>query len=509
MTVAALPSTITYIEDGVTVAFPAPFRFKASSDLIVERLMPDATIVVLTLNVDYTVTGGETDAGGTVTRTAATNGAKLRISRQTPRQQPMVYTANDRFPAESHEEALDRLTLIVQEQDDALLEVIGRSILLPIGEGPVELPIASLRTGGMLLGFDPTTGATRLIDGSDFVGDPGPAGNVAANLIQLKAAALSNVTMLYNGVPFTLRLGDYDGLTNDDYIVASDLLSADQGAWVQMNLRDLNGRNGLVLSGKINAGVRPEGQLQLYNDPADPGHTIISLVNAIAGEETAIESVGYLSNGATQQQGAWFWRWWRGINHFTTKEVVQATHLIKGTSDVTPQVILGRNTVILCGGATASEVPGYVPPWEWDPPENFVWIYTKAKIGTSLFIGPTETHWDTNVAGQFRLEVEGRVAIGAVAGTAMGTALQMGIGGATDTFIQSHDGAVFRPMAISASDLTIGAAGQKLAFLGATPVVRQEVTGVLSAVTDPNAKAVLTSMLSAIAVPGLVTASTT
>jgi len=107
MTVAALPSVADYLEDGVTTAFPAPFRFKAATDLIVERIVA-GDVITLAIGVDYAVVGGQSDSGGTVTRTAATAGATLRIRRNTARAQPMVYTTGDRFPAVSHEEALDR-----------------------------------------------------------------------------------------------------------------------------------------------------------------------------------------------------------------------------------------------------------------------------------------------------------------------------------------------------------------------------------------------------------------
>lgn len=38
MTVAALPASVTYAENGVTTSFAVPFRFKAAGDLIVSRI---------------------------------------------------------------------------------------------------------------------------------------------------------------------------------------------------------------------------------------------------------------------------------------------------------------------------------------------------------------------------------------------------------------------------------------------------------------------------------------
>lgn len=146
MTVAALPSVAEYLEDGVTTSFPAPFRFKAASDLVVERIAGGA-VDTLSLGVDYSVAGGATDAGGTVTRTGASAGAKLRIRRRTARTQPMVYTTGDRFPAISHEEALDRQMLIAQEQDAGLADVGARALQVPPGEIAPTLPPRAERVG--------------------------------------------------------------------------------------------------------------------------------------------------------------------------------------------------------------------------------------------------------------------------------------------------------------------------------------------------------------------------
>ncbi len=157
MTVAALPAIVEYYEDGVTSAFAVPYRFRAASDLIVERVA-GGVVQLLTLGIDYSVTGGETDAGGTLTRAAASVGAVLRIRRATARAQPMVYATGDRFPAESHEEALDRTVLIAQEQDAEIGDTRDRALLVPPGEVALDLPGAAVRAGAFLA-FDPTGNA--------------------------------------------------------------------------------------------------------------------------------------------------------------------------------------------------------------------------------------------------------------------------------------------------------------------------------------------------------------
>jgi hypothetical protein len=178
MTVAAKPASASYVEDGASTSFPIPFRFKAPGDLVVERLLAVGGRQLLTLGTDYSVTGGATDAGGTLTRTVATIGARLRIRRRTTRAQPMVYATGDRFPAKSHEEAIDRGILISQEQDDDISDTALRAVLVPDGERGFELPPAAARRGRTLVVGSATNGTLDMLDGSLFKGDPG--GNALA-----------------------------------------------------------------------------------------------------------------------------------------------------------------------------------------------------------------------------------------------------------------------------------------------------------------------------------------
>lgn len=172
MTVAALDPIISYDEDGVSLDFAAPFRFLDGEDLTVLRLLAGVS-TMLDFGTDYTTAGGGTDAGGTVSLVTSIAGATLTILRNTPRAQQMDYTAGDRFPAESHEQVLDRLSMVTQEQDAQL----ARALLLPPGELATTLAPASERTGGnKILAPNPVTGVLEIRDGAQFKGDPG--GNV-------------------------------------------------------------------------------------------------------------------------------------------------------------------------------------------------------------------------------------------------------------------------------------------------------------------------------------------
>jgi hypothetical protein len=128
MTISTTASRISYNGNGVTVAFSFPYRFLQNADLVVIRVAADGTETTLVLGTDYTVAGADDDAGGTVTCTVApVTGSRLVIYRSVEITQEVDYITGDSFPAETHERALDRLTMVAQQLQDA----VDRSAKLP------------------------------------------------------------------------------------------------------------------------------------------------------------------------------------------------------------------------------------------------------------------------------------------------------------------------------------------------------------------------------------------
>lgn len=181
MTVAALTPSKSYTENGVTLAFAVPFRFLDGASLEVKRVNA-GVVTTLAYGVDYTVSGGETDAGGTVTLFASVAGATLKIRRLTPRAQQTNYVPTDRFPADSHEAALDRSMLVDQEQDVKIEDTAARALMWPEGEAAGAMPSKANFVGKYWVG--------------DVNGDPQPSGGTGADaglrgdLAQASGAAL-------------------------------------------------------------------------------------------------------------------------------------------------------------------------------------------------------------------------------------------------------------------------------------------------------------------------------
>lgn len=245
MTVAAKPATISYIEDGVSVSFPVPFRFKAASDLVVERLV-DGTVVTLQLGTDFSVSGGTSDTGGTLIRTVATNGATLRITRDTARAQPMTYATGDRFPAASHEEALDRQMLIAQEQDALQADLSNRSLMLPPGSVQPDLAASDFDGPMKVLTLDPVSRTVQPADSRYFAGVPGVGGNTFLTLQQLRALdpVKFQSAILADGVNppinYAYVSGDFTGRDDNVNVVRLDFVPLSAGALVRQGAQSLS-----------------------------------------------------------------------------------------------------------------------------------------------------------------------------------------------------------------------------------------------------------------------------
>lgn len=149
MTIETTANRISYTGSGTTGPFSFPYYFLADGDLtVIKTTIADGTEETLTLTTDYTVSGAGEAAGGSVTLVATLSSAyKLTIIRDPDILQPADYPANDRFPAATHEEALDRATMILQR----LKDLIDRSFRLSDGDvSGISLILSNLGAGKLI-----------------------------------------------------------------------------------------------------------------------------------------------------------------------------------------------------------------------------------------------------------------------------------------------------------------------------------------------------------------------
>jgi hypothetical protein len=157
MTVSSTTVKNSYSGDGSNDTFVYGFKIFASSDLQVIIRSATGTETTKTLTTDYTVTGVGTASGGNVVFEAAaipTATETVVLIRNVPQTQAIDYIANDPFPAETHEEGLDRATMTIQQMQ----EEINRSIKLSKTNTmtSTEFTIAAADRANKVLAFDST-----------------------------------------------------------------------------------------------------------------------------------------------------------------------------------------------------------------------------------------------------------------------------------------------------------------------------------------------------------------
>lgn len=126
MTVSSTNRKNLYNGDGSTTTFPYTFKILSSSDvLVLLKNVALSTLQTMVLTTDYTVTNVGVDTGGNIVfSTAPASGFTVIFLRNIQPLQQIHYPEFDTFPSVSHETALDKLTMLAQQQQ----ELIDRSV---------------------------------------------------------------------------------------------------------------------------------------------------------------------------------------------------------------------------------------------------------------------------------------------------------------------------------------------------------------------------------------------
>lgn len=133
MTVEITTTSSVHAGNGVTTALPTGFRFLDDNDLVVTQTIAGVT-TTLVKGTHYNVDGaGDDEPGGTVNMLVApANGTTITIERVTPVTQETEFGAFTRFNPEDHELALDKLTMVAQENRNRIeaLESLGAIVTI-------------------------------------------------------------------------------------------------------------------------------------------------------------------------------------------------------------------------------------------------------------------------------------------------------------------------------------------------------------------------------------------
>ncbi len=155
MTVSSTTVKNSYSGNSSTTVFAYSFKIFADSDLQVIIRSSTGTETTKSLTTHYTVSGAGDASGGNVTFTSGNTpatGETVVIRRAVPQTQAIDYIANDPFPAESHEEGLDRATMTTQQ----VQEELNRSIKLSRTNTmtSTEFAVGATARASKVLGFD-------------------------------------------------------------------------------------------------------------------------------------------------------------------------------------------------------------------------------------------------------------------------------------------------------------------------------------------------------------------
>jgi len=134
MSIRTETSRVQYLGNGSTsIAYAIPFYFFNKTDLRVIVTDSDSIDTTLSLETDFKVSGeGKVEGGSITTATPWYSTHKITIYREVSATQTTVYEENAEFPAKSHERALDKLTMLVQQ----IARRVNQAFSLRTSDGP-------------------------------------------------------------------------------------------------------------------------------------------------------------------------------------------------------------------------------------------------------------------------------------------------------------------------------------------------------------------------------------
>lgn len=199
MTLSTTATTVTYNGDNATTVFPFAYKvFEASHLVVVRKTISGGALTTLTLNTDYTVQGLRLSAGGSVTLPSPLSSAyQLIITRSTPKTQTTDLKNQGKFYPEIHEDALDKLTMLVQETTETITAV-----------QPLDADLTAIASLTGTGGWAKRTGDGAWVISTPAASDVGAdASGAAAAVLASSLQKASNLSDLTNAATARTNLG--------------------------------------------------------------------------------------------------------------------------------------------------------------------------------------------------------------------------------------------------------------------------------------------------------------
>ena len=249
MTVTTTTTTNTYTGDGTTTAFSFTFEILETTDIKV-IVVTTATGVesvrsIGTGSTNYAVTGTGNVNGGTVTFvTAPTASETVFLMRNMAFTQPTDYRTNDPFPAETHENALDRMALQIQQVSRRL----DRALLRPESDTTSGALPHNIDLKGGVLKFNSSSGVPEADSSLTDVATSSANGLMSssdkAKLDGIEASATTDQT----ASEILSAIKTVDGASSG---LDADLLDGQQGSYYL----DASNFSGLGTVATLNVGI--------------------------------------------------------------------------------------------------------------------------------------------------------------------------------------------------------------------------------------------------------------
>lgn len=304
MTVSSTTTRVQYNGDGATATFDVTFKFLSNDDITVIHADSSGTETTWTEGTEYTLTGAGEETGGTLTvSTSPTDYTPasvetLTIKRAVAEKQETDLPTGGPFPANSVEQMVDRLTMMVQAHS----EEIARALVFAETSSTTgkTVPEPSDGTvlgwsGTSLTNFTPNTDAyiTLSAFGATLIDDANAAaaretlglGSVAL----LSSIALSNMADAAKEFSIPFIAGKGADMTGEDVAVQTYM---EYEVIVPFSLIDDGGT----------AGTAPTGQAAIL-DITKNGTTVFSAKPQFAAAATSLTG-GTLKTDGTEDFAA-------------------------------------------------------------------------------------------------------------------------------------------------------------------------------------------------------------
>ena len=349
MTVTTTTIKNSYSGNGSTTAFAYTFPINATDEItVIERSSTGVETVKSegSGSTNYGISDNGA-SGGTVTMvTAPASGTTLVLLRNTALTQETDYVANDPFPAETHEDALDKALMQAQELQEELDRSFKVSRTNTITTS--EFTESATDRASKALGFDTDGNLTTVADFLPAGGDNAQLtysttttdSDPGAGKIRFNNASLSSATAAYvddedaNGTDISAWVQSFDDVTGNATnrgrlrVTKSNSLTVwhtfkisgavtDASGYTKLALTYIDGAGSLADADKVFISFVPSGEdgaipgyyykFDSGTSDADPGAGEISFNNGTYASVTAIYIDDADANGVTTQADTITW----------------------------------------------------------------------------------------------------------------------------------------------------------------------------------------------------------